>query len=178
MSADMVIGEIDAIRAGLAHVQLWNMYTGESMDFVINPNELRVQLAVKWKTPSPLLRAPSGPLQYENTEPKEYTVAAEADRELFPQRDIMDWLAFLESLAYPTLDGDVISDPPDVLFVWPGIMAMPCKLTRLSHTFTDFDLSLHPKSFKSDITFQETGSEIRYSDTERTRMEITEGFGG
>lgn len=177
MGADLAIGELEVIRSGLAHVQMWNMDTGEGMDFIINPNELRVSLAVKWKTPNPLLRAPSGPLSYENTDPKEFSFSASVDRELFPDRDVMDWMAFLESLAFPTLKGDVLADPPSVLFVWPGLLAMPCKLTRLEHTFDDFGTDLAPKSFTSAITLQEDGDMVRYSDDERTRMVITEGVG-
>lgn len=164
------------IRVGLAHVSLVNNETGEAMDFMINPADLREVLSVKWSVPSPIMRAPGGPLQYEGTEPKEFTIRAAADRELFPDRDIMDWRSFLDSLCYPIRSGDTIADPPTVLFVWPGLLAMPVKIVGLSNAFDDFGRDLHPKSFVSEITMREYGDTIRWSDEERTRITITEGL--
>ncbi len=177
MGADVVVNEKgEVLRYGVAHAMLVNNDTGETAEFIINPSELKYSLSVGYKKPSPIMRAPEGPLQYEKTSTKEYTVEAFADRELFPDRDMMDWLAFLESLCYPVRSGAVVSGPPDVLFVWPGILAMPCRITKLDPSFDEFDQDLHPKSLKVSLTLEETGETIRWSDEERTRIVITEGF--
>ena len=177
MTADLVVSAGDVIRAELAHVMFINQETGEIQEFMINPTELRATLAVKWRTPSPIMRAPSGPLHYENTEPKEYQVRAWADSELFPDRDIMDWMAFIESMCFPVQTGTVIADPPTVLFVWPGILAMSVKIVSLQHRFDEFRTDLHPKSYATDMVLREYGDTIRFSGEERERMVITEGIG-
>ncbi|GAH82291.1 unnamed protein product, partial [marine sediment metagenome] len=91
--------------------------------------------------------------------------------------DIMDWMAFLESMCYPVQTGAVIADPPTVLFVWPGIMAMPVKIARLQHRFNEFGTDLHPKSYSTDMVLREYGDLLRWSGEERERMVITEGIG-
>jgi len=156
---------------------LINQSTGEIQEFMINPRELRATLAVKWRSPAPIMVAPAGPLNYASTSPKEYTIRAWVDAELFPDRDIMDWLSFLESMCYPVRSGSVISDPPTVLFVWPGILAMSCKIARIQERFEDFRTDLHPKSFSTDVVLREYGDTIRFSGEERDRMVITEGIG-
>jgi len=177
MGSDLSISTGEVIRSELAHAMLINQETGEIQEFMINPSELRASLQVKWNTPSPIMRAPAGPLNYASTSPKEYQVRAWVDAELFPDRDIMDWMAFLESMCYPIQTGDVIADPPTVLFVWPGILAMSCKVVSLQHRFDEFRTDLHPKSYATDIVLQEYGDLIRWSGDERERMVITEGIG-
>lgn len=176
MGTDFVSSQNAIDRPGLAHALLNNMETGETIEFMINPTEVRIALSVNWQTPAPLMRAPAGPLIYQNTQPKEFTIRAFVDQELFPDRNIMDWLAFLESLCYPVRRGDVIADPPTVLFVWPGLLALPCKMVGPKHRFNDFGTDLHPRSFQSDIVLREYGDLLRWSDEERTRIVITEGI--
>lgn len=177
MGSDLVVSTGEVLRSELAHALLINQETGESQEFMINPTELRATLQVKWGTPEPIMRAPAGPLNYKSTSPKEFAIRAWADAELFPDRDIMDWMAFLESMCYPVQRGNVVADPPTVLFVWPGILAMPVKITRLQHRFDMFRTDLHPKSYSTDIGVKEYGELLRWSGEERERMVITEGIG-
>lgn len=172
------VGASKDIRSELAHVLLQNLDTGESQELSMNPAELRRVLNAKYNNPETLTRAPSGPSQYKNTDPLQYTIRFFADVELFPDVDMQDLEAYLDSFMYPSrTEAGIAKDPPSCLFVWPGIMAMPCKIHRISTRYTEFFMDLRPRSAQFDMILHEDGDTMRFSETERTRIIITEGIG-
>jgi hypothetical protein len=80
------------------------------------------------------------------------------------QKASMDFVNFLESLAFPTRIG---LRPPTVKVYWPNVMSMYCVLDRVRFEFAKFDRSLAPIAYQADVTWLEARVERRYSEDVR-----------
>lgn len=80
------------------------------------------------------------------------------------QKASMDFVNFLESLAFPTRIG---LRPPTVKVYWPNVMSMYCVLDRVRFEFAKFDRSLAPIAYQADVTWLEARIERRYSEDVR-----------
>ena len=80
------------------------------------------------------------------------------------QKSSLDFVNFLESLAFPTRIG---LRPPTVKVYWPNVMSMYCVLDRVRFEFAKFDRSLAPIAYQADVTWLEARVERRYSEDVR-----------
>jgi len=167
------IGQGEIIRSGIAHARIINEYTGEDREVQINPTQIQERLRVNYSEEHAVMKVP-GDLVYGNTGNTEIPLRLELDQELFPKTSIIDFWLFVKSLCYPVRLGDLIGDPPDVLFVWPHLFSIQVKVTSLQTTFNDFTRALKPKSYVMNITVKETGYALVFSSDVREKVQVLE----
>lgn len=81
------------------------------------------------------------------------------------QQASMDFVNFLQSLAFPTRAG---LRPPTVKVFWPNVMSMYCVMDRVRFEMAKFDRSLAPIAYQAEVTWLEARIARRYSDDVRT----------
>lgn len=80
------------------------------------------------------------------------------------QQASMDFVNFMQSLAFPTRAG---LRPPTVKVYWPNVLSMYCVLDRVRFQMEKFDRSLAPIAYQADVTWLEVRVARRYSEDVR-----------
>lgn len=125
----------------VAKVRFVNLETLEERAAQFNPAEFSKSIGVDWKRYAvaglgyePILYTKTGNQEFSLTLP--FRVTRPAEKEEFEQ-----FSRFIEACCYPTAPG---SSPPDVLLVWPGVVAVPCKVSSCSSQYLLFNKEGHP----------------------------------
>jgi hypothetical protein len=163
--------------AGISPVRgaLSNLRTGETMEFLLNPTDLREQVQVNYgRQQVPGLSHQV--LQFSSTGnttlPVEFYLdkffARAASAEEDP--DILSFKRFLQALTVPVGGAEDIAHggPPRALFVWPGLLALTCVVTSLEFRYEQFDVSGKVLVYRAQVTFEEIRDVRMTSDEVRT----------
>lgn len=161
-------------------VMLCNLRTGEMVEVLLNPTELREQVQVHYGR----LQVPGlshQVLQFTATGNTTLPVAFYLDK-LFARAvsidedpDILDFKRFLQALTVPVGPADDVAGggPPRALFLWPGLASMTCVVTSLEFRYQQFDVFGQVLVYEAKVTFEEirdariTSSEVRAAGSER-----------
>lgn len=117
-----------------------NLETGMSLQSMFLPSELEEALEVFYERAS-IPGHSHQPLQYKGTGNQAYPITLYWRVRGEDDVAVLDEARkFLMSLCYPTdaADSVVTGAPARVLFVWPGMVAMKCRITALSFSHFQF----------------------------------------
>jgi hypothetical protein len=130
-----------------------NKTTGKGKYVLVNAEELETELQAKWKNPQ-ILGMGNNRAIYENTEAQTWEFTLYLNANLLQRRynatreeaikEIRDYNAFLSSLVFPVKNkfkGWVGGEPPKVLFTWPDVFTVPCRVASVKWTLKTFDFS-------------------------------------
>lgn len=160
--------------ASVRRAYIHNEETNESWPFVINPENLTVQISVNW-TKAAALGASFERMHYRNTANATFDLIVKANRIMFVdmQRgpgvtltqgnysdiklDFESRRNFLMSLCYPRgRQNDVLRrSPPTCLLVWPGYLAVRAVMRSLQMRDTQFAQDGSPVAFEAACQFEE-----------------------
>ncbi len=128
-------------------VRFVNLESLEERLAQFNPAEFTKSIGVDWKRYAiaglgyePILYTKTGNQEFSLTLP--WRVTRPSEKEDFEQ-----FSRFIEACCYPSAPGN---SPPDVLFVWPEVVAVPVKVTSCSVQYTLFNAQGQPT--RADIS--------------------------
>ena len=154
MPAEMMMGrelpsDLNSSSAGLSarppRASLVNLATNEEYQFLFNPETLDEKIEAKYSSQK-ILGLSHERLSYQNTTnneiPLELYLSQLAQDVIANQGDssppISQQKAWLQSLVYPVESESGIVGPPQVLFVWPRIARMICRVKSVEFSHTVF----------------------------------------
>src|SRR5262245_59505929 len=131
-----------------ARVTITNVDTGASVDAQMNPKELKEKLEVVYNDLE-ILGMSTQPQQFQYTKNLELTFDLEFSVFYTDGDRVLETRSFLHSLCYPRAGAtDVIGGgPPSVLFSWPNLYALMCKIRKLDGHYTQFAVDMRPQRF-------------------------------
>ena len=147
-------------------MEIANLRTGEVVSAQFNPEELKETLQVNYERLE-ILGMSHQPLQYKNT--GNLQIAFDLGFDALSSRNVeLSGTAvgggdphlmrrYLLSLCYPPRGPqDVLGGgPPTLLFMWPHIWTVHCKMTKLDITHKRFALSGIPTLFVATVTIEQ-----------------------
>ena len=170
---------MDAIKRKPPKLNLTELTNGETLFVQFNPNQLKRQVKANYARKQ-VLGQSHEPMQYTGTSNSTFTLdlfydALDADKPSVNPFGVsvssafelgQEARKFLEALLYPeTLDGQILSEPPDVLVVWPKTMSLVCKAVALEFTDERFNSEGAVIQFTARVSFEESRNfRLNYSD--------------
>lgn len=155
-------GDVTARRA--ERMTISNIDTGRTISAQFNPAEINEELAVNYQMQQVL--GMSHKLdQYQSTDnlkltfDMEFDILAKGDDPEFARR-------FLQAACYSSRNAqDVIGGgPPELLFVWPRLFTLRCRIERLKFHHKRFNLSLQSTCYTASISIFEVRDVRLYSE--------------
>lgn len=130
----------------LRKVSFVNLDTLEERPTLFNPEQFSQSINVDWKSfqvvglgYEPVMYSHTGNHEFSLTLPWRVTTVAERYR-------FREFVRFIKSCCYPEQPG---ASPPDVLFVWPGVVSVPVKIRTYSQT--DILFNKQAEATRTDI---------------------------
>lgn len=161
------------------NISLGNLSTGETLGTQFLPETLDESVRAVYA----LINVPGlshQPQQYSHTENLGYDVdlyfrvkyAGDTQR-------LDDARKFLHAACYPMEGSDSVATgaPPRILFVWPGLISMTCKLHEVKIRYLNFSPAGIPTAFTARVTLMEAldvrmwAEDVRLFGTQRGRRE-------
>lgn len=152
-------------------LNLTDLNSGETLFVQFNPTQVRRAIKVAYARKA-VLGQSHRPLQYTGTDNQTFPLDLFFDaldtsrRSANPFGDGDQSTAFglgrearlfLESLAYPESEDDtILTEPPDVLIVWPKNFSLVCKLRGLEFQDTRFNVEGAPIQFTARTQWEES----------------------
>lgn len=139
-------------------VLLVNMVTGDSRSVQYNPEQLEEQIGVSYADLQ-VVGLSHKRSHFINTD----NVAFNFDLyyraiggNAADLQAIKDDRKFLYALTHPwRAEGINRGGPPRVLFIWPELISLTCKVKSLGFTYTQFNLSGAPTAYKVKVVLEE-----------------------
>lgn len=139
---------------------LVNMVTTNSLEVQFNPEQLTEQLGANYaKLTVPGLSHQRKHFVY--TEEPAYTfdlwnhALDSGQNGLKSLQSIREDRRFLMSLVHPWRTDDMTrGGAPRVLFIWPHLISLPCKVTKLSFKYTMFNTSGAPTAWTCGVSIE------------------------
>lgn len=127
-------------------LRLVNLDSLEERETQFNPEQFTKTISVEWKRYQ-VAGLSYEPVLYSHTANQELSLTLPWMVDSPKQRTAFDeFHKFVEACCYATQPG---GSPPDVLLVWPNVVAVPVKITSLSVVQTLFNKDGQPR--RSDI---------------------------
>ncbi len=152
----------EAATARPPRVVLTNVNTGDFFEAQANPPELEESQEATYNR----LTVPgfSGqPMQLTNT--GNYKVEVEFEYVVKgppEQAEALRVRSFMFSLLHPRRGNDVPSaGAPSALFVWPGMISITCKVTKVSIKHDRFNRQMQTTHFKAKLSLEEVNNQLR-----------------
>lgn len=176
--------------ARMPRVTFANISTGESIELPFVPAELNEEISVEYARQK-VVGMSHSILQYSGTENHKFSglefafVGTPVDEIIPTRQDIsLDQRKFLMSLCYPSIaaQGVRTGGPPRVLFIWPQLVSMTCKLANLKIKHSKFDTRGRPMVFTATMDLEEirdvrlTSEDVRFSGTQRSNGQPIEAL--
>lgn len=149
-------------------VQLGNLDTGESMAAQYAPTELKEKYGASYaKQEVPGLSHKL--MQFTSGENAVVELELEFNALVNPKISIDDQRRFLMSLVVPRRGATNVTtgSPARVLFFWPEMFSMTCRLTSLEMTHTFFKETGGPALFKAKLALEEARETRLYAEDVR-----------
>jgi len=147
----------EAATADPTRMHLVNLATGEDQEAQFNPEELEQALDVNYAEPE-VVGLSHQPMQYVSTKNLETKLTlyctAQSDRE----RDVIDsFRAFILELCYAPAGGSSIVEgsPARVLFVWPRLATLTCRVTSVRFKYATFAKDGGALRYTAEVTLKE-----------------------
>lgn len=137
---------------------LRNVETGRALEFQYNPESIKEKLEAVYVDLA-VLGLPHEPDMYDHTKslaigPLELNFDAMG----IEGTTVHEKRLFLHSLMYPRRGADDVTGggPPRVLFIWPNLYSIVCRVRSLEIEFLRFFNDMRPALFKATITLVES----------------------
>lgn len=147
-------------------MQLVNIDKATSIEAQFNPTEIDEELAVLYNRLQ-VLGLSHQPMQYQGTGNHQFSfelafrAADNQGKNLLA--DVYARRNFILSLCYPSRQ-PATGAPPRVLFIWPGLASLTCKITSVRGKHTFFNKKAFPVYFAMQIGVEETRDVRIYSE--------------
>lgn len=149
-----------------ARVQIGNMRTGDIVTAQFNPAELERKVGVAY-TQLEVLGLSYQPLQYKFRPNETLKFTLHFDARSIDSGDQKDVERYLDALTLPTIERKDIAGggPPDVLFLWPGLLTMRCRVTEITYKYKQFAPTIGERiHFSTDISVVEARDTPLYAE--------------
>jgi hypothetical protein len=140
---------------------LVNVWTGESIECLLNPTELVEKLQITWNR----LVVPGlshQVLQFQSTGNRQLSgVEFYLDRFFAAEQpgapEILEFRKFLMALTVPSeaLENVASAAPPRVLIVWPRVLTIECVLTAVDFQYRQFAGDGRVLVYTANVSFEE-----------------------
>jgi len=153
---------------------LVNVWSGESIECLLNPTELVEKLQINWNR----LVVPGlshQPLQFQSTGNRQLSgVEFYLDRFFASEQpgapEILEFRRFLMALTVPpeALESVVSAAPPRVLVVWPRVLTIECVLGSVEFHYRQFATDGQVLVYTASVSFEEI-LDVRITSEDRRR---------
>ncbi len=141
------------------------MDTGALVSAQFNPEQVEEELSVNYAELS-VLGLSHKPMQYLGTSNLALNYDLGFDVLSIDGGSALAARKFLHSVCYASkaAQGIASGDPPDLLFFWPGLYSIVCRLLKLKISFKRFNSSLTPTLFVATVNLAEIRQFRLYSE--------------
>ena len=145
-----------------------NLETGEDMQAQYAPTELKESYGASYER----LKVPGLShtiMQFINGENASVDAEFDFNQLVNPAVTVADQRKFMLSLLVPRRGASSVAtgSPPRVLFFWPGLFSMTCRITKIEITHSWFDPDGSPAVYRMKPAFEEARVTRLYSEDVR-----------